>query len=406
MDSAVACLVLVMVGCAGSGIAGVDPGGAPDVSPGDEGQESEVSDGRDVDHDQGTDFRADQGESEVGNDSEAGRLDSDLAGDIEDVDTPPAPLSLVVVSPDRGGASTSTEVVIEGTGFVPGMTATLGAFSVTGLVVESDTRARAVFGPVALADRGTRDLEVVRGDDIVVLGDAFTFQFDQDPIVFVHGFMGGGEKDFGVMVERFRDLGYPDGYLNAISYNDDTGSSIAHARDELTPYVDEVLARTGASKVDIVAHSMGGLSSTMLWWAGAREMCPAYAGRVNEVQWTLNGDPDLDDVDETPFGVEDGGPIRYRAIHSDGDLVILPYESSCLNQTKRFDCSDPVNVRVKGIGHNDVPKDEGVFRMVAEFLMVRGAQMDEALKTSRTPPRMQDPAPVWDATYCSGLPAR
>jgi hypothetical protein len=100
-------------------------------------------------------------------------------------------------------------------------------------------------------------------------------------------------------------------------------------------------------------------------------MCPAYAGRVNEVQWTLNGDPDLDDVDETPFGVEDGGPIRYRAIYSDGDLVILPYESSCLNQAKRFDCSDPVNVRVKGIGHNDVPKDEGVFRMVAEFLMER-----------------------------------
>jgi len=38
---------------------------------------------------------------------------------------------------------------------------------------------------------------------------------------------------------------------------------------------------------------------------------------------------------------------------------------------RRLDCSDPVNVRIQGMSHNDVPKDPGLFRMVAEFLMER-----------------------------------
>jgi triacylglycerol lipase len=407
---------LGLSGC-GSGSIGApaagDPGGGtevdalPDTSPADTDRDLAAIDDRALPDDGRADDDRDAPSVDSGTDvppADSGPS-TDPSGDVvaddadADPDAPPEPLSIESVQPDRGGASVATGVIIRGRGFVPGMTATLGGVPVDSLAVLSRTQATATFGPVALTERGPKDLEVLRDGHGASLKDAFTFEFDQDPIVFVHGFMGGGEKDFGVMVGRFRDLGYPEDYLNAITYQDDTGENVPQARDELAPYVDAVLARTGASKVDIVAHSMGGLSSRLyvllyggkdkvrdyvstcgahhgtsgacatLWWAGAREMCPAYAGEGNDVQWTLNGDPDREDVDETPFGVEDGGSIHWHAIRSDGDLIILPYTGACLNQKQRDDCSDPINVLVSGLGHNEVPKDEGVFRRVAGFLM-------------------------------------
>lgn len=76
-------------------------------------------------------------------------------------------------------------------------------------------------------------------------------------------------------------------------------------------------------------------------------------------------------LDEAPAVLWDGGDIAWHALYSDGDIVILPYQSSCLNQRFKSDCSDPVNVAVHGLGHNEVPKDEEVFRIVAGLVMSR-----------------------------------
>jgi len=198
------------------------------------------------------------------------------------------------------------------------------------------------------------------------------------------------------MIERFKEAGYPDDYLAAIKFSSSLQSNVINARDELPAFVDEVLERTGAEKVDIISHSVAGLS-TRLWikyyggndkvrdyvslsgthhgtittciatWLGegAAEQCPPYANEeesVNEVQWLLNGDPDTDDVDETPFGVEDGGGIYYNAFRTDGDIIDLPQQTCCLNQKFRNDCSDPVNFQFHGVGHMQMPYDESVFQ--------------------------------------------
>jgi len=204
------------------------------------------------------------------------------------------------------------------------------------------------------------------------------------------------------MRRRFKSEGYPDDRLFAITFTDSSGTNVVNARDELPPFVADVLARTGADKVDIVAHSNGGMA-TRLWilqhgggalvrdyvslsgthhgtqmaciggWMGeaAREQCPPYAGQaesVNGVQWALNGDPDVRDVDETPFGVEDGGGIYWNALWTDSDLIDVPPHTCCLNQAWRGDCSSPVNIRFSGVGHIEMASDPNVFAVTRELV--------------------------------------
>jgi triacylglycerol lipase len=61
------------------------------------------------------------------------------------------------------------------------------------------------------------------------------------------------------MAGRFRADGWPADRLDQWSYN--TAQSNATTAAQLADEVERVLDRTGATKVDIVTHSMGGLSS-------------------------------------------------------------------------------------------------------------------------------------------------
>jgi pimeloyl-ACP methyl ester carboxylesterase len=293
----------------------------------------------------------------------------------------------------------ATEVVLTGSGFTGDLRVFVGGVEAAGVEVLSATEARAMFGPVELTDVGPKDVRAEQGELTRTLPEGFTFYFDEDPIVFVHGYFVN-VSEWDVMINRFRELGYPDDYLWAIAFSSTIQSSRINARDELPPFVDEVLAATGAAKVDIVAHSMGGLS-TRLWiksyggadlvrdyvslsgthhgtamsclipWLGqgSAETCPAYADEdesVNGVQWELNGDPDTPDVDETPFGVEDGGGIYWYALRTDADHIDVPSHTCCLNQSFRGDCSDPVNTTVHGVGHIAMAFDPEVFALVVE----------------------------------------
>ncbi len=338
---------------------------------------------------------------------------SDPAGPPDADDVPPADLvvdpwsdvaaedlAVASLAPSRGGASVGAQVTLAGTGFAPGLEVILGSLPVT-VAVLGPHQALATFPPVDLHQVGPRDVTVRLGAQSVTLPAAFTYEFDEDPIVFVHGFMGSGQGDFGDMRDWFLAQGYPADHLWAIDYRDNKGENHAQARDELAPFVDNVLAVTGAERVDLVAHSMGGLSSRLFirlygggtkvrdyvstcgahhgtsegclspWWAGARDMCPAYGGADEPVQGELNGDPAVEDVDETPFGIEEGGAISWHAIYSKSDLVIVPWDSSCLDQEYRGDCTSPVNVGYTGLSHNDVPHTDYVIRQVSDFLRAR-----------------------------------
>jgi pimeloyl-ACP methyl ester carboxylesterase len=80
---------------------------------------------------------------------------------------------------------------------------------------------------------------------------------DPLPVLFVHGFAGSGLQ-YETQAERFASNGYPIDHVAAFEY-DSTFS--LHTRDEVYAAIDaritELLAATGADKVDLTAHSLG-----------------------------------------------------------------------------------------------------------------------------------------------------
>ena len=79
-----------------------------------------------------------------------------------------------------------------------------------------------------------------------------------NPILFVHGY-GGNGGNFCTMVDRFRADGWTDRELYAYNYS--FVASYATDAEEIRGQVDQILAATGANKVDIIAHSAGSVSS-------------------------------------------------------------------------------------------------------------------------------------------------
>ncbi|MFC6612985.1 esterase/lipase family protein [Amorphoplanes digitatis] len=81
------------------------------------------------------------------------------------------------------------------------------------------------------------------------------------PVVFVHGYTGSA-SNWATAQSVFRAAGYSSSELYAYEYNS-YGDNVTNARG-LATFVSQVRSRTGAAKVDIVNHSMGGLVS--LWY--------------------------------------------------------------------------------------------------------------------------------------------
>jgi triacylglycerol lipase len=79
-----------------------------------------------------------------------------------------------------------------------------------------------------------------------------------DPILFVHGW-NSSSSAWTTMVNRFAADGWTAAELNNWSYN--TSQSNATTAGQVQTKVNQILAATGAAKVDLISHSMGGLST-------------------------------------------------------------------------------------------------------------------------------------------------
>ena len=74
------------------------------------------------------------------------------------------------------------------------------------------------------------------------------------PVVFIHGYLASGDT-WANQVMRFTSNAYCDNLLYAYDWNSVGGSSNQALLDA---FIDTVLARTGATQVDLVGHSAGG----------------------------------------------------------------------------------------------------------------------------------------------------
>ncbi|MFG3252270.1 lipase family alpha/beta hydrolase [Streptomyces sp. NPDC048172] len=185
---------------------------------------------------------------------------------------------------------------------------------------------------------------------------------DRPPVLLLHGFCDN--RSAYVLLRRSL-LRHGWRHVVALNHSPLTGDVRAAAR-RLAGQVEEVLARTGHERVDLVGHSLGGLiaryyvqrlggdarTRTVITLGTphsgtraapalpahpvARQMCP--------------GSPLLAELAEPVPG---GCRTRFVSFWSDSDAIMIPRE------TARLDHSDlrVRNIAVRGVGHMTLPVD-------------------------------------------------
>lgn len=163
----------------------------------------------------------------------------------------------------------------------------------------------------------------------------------KNPVLFIHG-LTGSASNWNTMISRLVSDGWPRNILFAFTFSnpyDYTSGANARNAIEVNNWVNYILSVTGASKVDIVCHSMGGLSSRywIKFMGGASKVddyvsiCSPHHGTT--LSMFTGGDMApgsalltmLNSGDETP------GSISYTCIWSPIDELVIPGSSGRLS---------------------------------------------------------------------------
>ncbi|BAC74800.1 lipase [Streptomyces avermitilis] len=192
-----------------------------------------------------------------------------------------------------------------------------------------------------------------------------------DPVIFVHG-ISSSASSWDDWIADFEADGYTASELDAWSY--DWSQSNVTTAQQLATEVRSVLARTGASKVDLVVHSMGALSARyylknlggtsyvddFVSTAGVNHgttvasWCKWLYTSCSEMYTGSSFLTSLNSGDETPGGV------AYASYWSNCDDLLTPDTSAIL--------SGATNVEVGCVSHTDMNNDYGVYQQVRTFV--------------------------------------
>ena len=203
---------------------------------------------------------------------------------------------------------------------------------------------------------------------------------DAVPVLLVPGW-GDQAPDLEPFLIRFIEAGWPQSRVSVLTFRDPVGSNEAHA-EEVARAVETLQGLTGTDRVDVVAHSMGGLAvrhylqfhgggeqvrravflgtphrgtvaAMLAWGDGGREMVPGsdFLNRLNE-------------GDTVPSGVE------ALAIRTPVDLRVIPGSSAMLPGARNLEICCPT--------HPGMVDDDDIFLAVAGFLRADTDQLREA----------------------------
>ena len=202
-------------------------------------------------------------------------------------------------------------------------------------------------------------------------GNQILPELKHDPILFVHGYAGNGGNWQDVKA-RFAADGWQD--FELYSYNYSFTASNASTAAEIRDHVNEIIRTTGASKVDIIAFSMGSISSRYYlknldgalsvdaWVSLAGPNHGTDAVENNNCQFT----PCREIVPGSAFltalnaGDETPGLVRYATWRSPCDATINPDESVLL--------AGATNTLTACISHLEFLVNATVFQQVRAFV--------------------------------------
>jgi triacylglycerol lipase len=192
-------------------------------------------------------------------------------------------------------------------------------------------------------------------------GSTQTEAAEINPVVLVHGW-NGSASSMATLKSRFEASGRQAFSLTLPGQNNVTNAQA------LATFINNVKAQTGAAKVDLVGHSMGGLST--------RYYIKSLGGGANVAQYVSLGSPQyglflacflgtnsggqmctwssflraLNSGDDTP------GAVYYTTIYSTSDELV-PNSSSRLDGGACFK-------QVSGVSHSGLTQDAGVYSSV------------------------------------------
>lgn len=192
-----------------------------------------------------------------------------------------------------------------------------------------------------------------------------------DPILFVHG-LNTNSSTWTTMVTRFETDGWTPAELVNWSY--DYTKSNATTASLIAKKVDSILKATGATKVDIISHSMGAMSAryyvrnlggdgkvdALVTLGGANHgtttasLCAFFWVSCAEM---IPGSTFLDNLNSED---ETWGTPRYGAWWSPCDEVINPQSSALLAGA---------SVETACLQHSDLHEDPTVYAQVKAFVV-------------------------------------
>ncbi len=190
-----------------------------------------------------------------------------------------------------------------------------------------------------------------------------------DPIIFVHGFASSAAI-WTKMIGSFVLDGWAIGDMTAWSY--DTSLSNVTIAQLVKQKVDSVTLATGAPKVDLISHSMGGLSTR--YYTGTLGGAPKVDAWVSlggpnhgtttanlcSLQSCLEMRPGSGFLVALNTGDETPGASRYATWRTPCDEATTPVESVSL--------SGATNILTACIGHSDLYLDPTVYAQVRDFI--------------------------------------
>jgi triacylglycerol lipase len=197
---------------------------------------------------------------------------------------------------------------------------------------------------------------------------------DPVPVLVVPGW-GDTAPDVEPIRQRLIEAGWPESRVSTLSFRDPVGSNAAHAQ-EIGTAIRVLQGLTGAERVDVVAHSMGGLAvrqylvtkegppsvrrvaflgtphrgtvaAVLAWGDGGREMVPG-----SDFLMSLRHEG----------GVPEG--IEALALRTPMDLRVIPASSARLRGER------VTNVEVCCPTHTQLVDDADTFDVILRFLVL------------------------------------